>query len=224
MALHALPLRIVHLEDSANDALLIEALLEEEFHHFTMLQVETKDAYLQAIQDPGLRIVLSDYSLPAYDGLAALADLRERRPELPFIFVSGAMGEDMAVECMKIGATDYVLKSNLKRLPSAIRRALSEMDTRLALTDAARVAKVVPWRWDDEDDTWLFGDLVRDILGYDPTVLTSTPGFLRARIHPEDLSHFISAFALARKRDRLDFDCRVQHADGRWLWVRWILA
>ena len=153
MALHALPLRIVHLEDSANDALLIEALLEEEFHHFSIVQVETQEAYLEAIQEPGLRIVLSDYSLPAYDGLTALADLRALRPELPFIFVSGAMGEDMAVECMKIGATDYVLKSNLKRLPSAIRRALSEMDTRLALTDAARVAKVVPWRWDDENDT-----------------------------------------------------------------------
>ena len=221
---HAVPLKIVHLEDSPNDALLIEALIGEEFHNFSIVQVDTQEAYLLAIQDPGLRIVLSDYSLPTYDGLSALAALRSLRPELPFIFVSGAMGEDMAVECMKIGATDYVLKSNLKRLPAAIRRALGEMNTRLALTDAARVAKVVPWRWDEEADTWLFGYLVTDILGYDPSILKSTPGFLREKIHPEDMLRFTSSFALARQRDRVDFDCRIRHADGRWLWARWILA
>jgi two-component system, cell cycle sensor histidine kinase and response regulator CckA len=224
MTLHSVPLKIVHLEDSPNDALLIEALIGEEFHNFSIVQVDTQEAFLKAIQDPGIRIVLSDYSLPAYDGLAALAALRNLRPELPFIFVSGDMGEDMAVECMKIGATDYVLKSNLKRLPSAIRRALSELNARLALTDAARVAKVVPWRYDEEGDTWLFGYLVRDILGYPPEVLKSTPGFLKSKVHAEDVARFNMFFALAKERDRVDFDCRLEHGDGHWLWTRWILA
>ena len=221
---HKVHLKIVHLEDSLNDAFLIEALLDQDFHNFSITRVDSQEAYLREIQDPGLRIVLSDYSLPGYDGMSALAELRHRRPEVPFIFVSGAMGEDMAVECMKIGATDYILKSNLKRLPSAIRRALRELNARLAFTEAARVAKVVPWSWDDANDTWLFGNLVEDILGFSEGALKYTPGFLKTRIHGEDLPRFAASFALAKERDRVDFDCRFQHADGRWLWTRWILA
>src|SRR5512145_1273999 len=217
-------LNILHLEDSTDDAFLIAALLEDEFRDLAIHRVDTQEAFIRSLADPEIRIVLSDYSLPTYDGISALSEARNRRPELPFIFVSGAMGEDMAVECMKIGATDYVLKSNLKRLPAAIRRALSELDTRLTLMEAARVAKVVPWHWNDQDDTWIFGYLVRDILGYPPNLLKSTPGFLKAQIHPEDLTRFTSSFERARGRDRQQFDCRVSHADGRWLWTRWTLA
>lgn len=218
------PLKFVHLEDSPNDALLIAAVVGDAFPEAEIRQVDDAQGFLEAIQAPDLQLVLSDYSLPSYDGLSALAALRTVQPELPFIFVSGAMGEDMAVECMKIGATDYVLKSNLKRLPSAIRRALSELDARLALTDAARVAKVVPWRHDGSTDTWLFGTLVQDLLGHAPDTLSRTPGLLAACLHPEDRSRFAAAFAQARAGARVDFDCRVQHAAGHWIWTRWILA
>jgi len=218
------PLNILHLEDSPNDALLIGQLLEEEFRNLQVVQVDNQEDYLRELRDPGIKLVLSDYSLPTYDGIRALSALRNHRPDLPFIFVSGAMGEDMAVECMKIGATDYVLKSNLKRLPSSIRRALSEVDNRQALTEAARVARVVPWYWNDPDDTWLFGYLVKDILGYAPDVLKSTPGFLKAKVHVDDLTRFVSSFSSSKEKGRLDFDCRLQHLDGRWLWTRWTLA
>lgn len=220
----AAQLKILHLEDSHDDAFLIAALLEDEFRDLVLQRADTQEGFVHGLGDPDLRIVLSDYSLPAYDGISALAEARHRRPELPFIFVSGAMGEDMAVECMKIGATDYVLKSNLKRLPAAIRRALSELDTRLTLTEAARVAGVVPWHWNDQDDTWIFGYLVQDILGYPPDLLKATPGFLKARVHPEDLARFTASFERARGRDRHQFDSRLAHADGRWLWTRWTLA
>jgi two-component system, cell cycle sensor histidine kinase and response regulator CckA len=218
------PLKILHLEDSPNDAFLIEHLLHEEFQNLVVIQVENQADYLREMHDPGIRVILSDYSLPAYDGIAALSEVRHVRPELPFIFVSGAMGEDMAVECMKIGATDYVLKSNLKRLPSAIRRALSELDTRLTLTEATRVARVVPWYWNDLDDTWLFGYLVKDILGYPPSELKSSPGFLKSMVHMDDLPRFISSFSLAKERERMEFDCRIRHGNGTWLWTRWTLA
>ena len=224
MATPSETLKILHLEDSPNDALLIKALLQVEFPNLVIIQVDNPEDYLRKIHDPGIRIVLSDYSLPAYDGISALSAVRHFHPELPFIFVSGAMGEDMAVECMKIGATDYVLKSNLKRLPTAIRRALSEMDTRLTLMEAARVAKVVPWYWNDLDDTWLFGYLVRDILGYPAEVLNSTPGFLKAKLHVEDLPRFMSSMFLAKKSERMEFDCRFLHEDGRWRWTRWTVS
>jgi two-component system, cell cycle sensor histidine kinase and response regulator CckA len=218
------PLRILHLEDSPNDAWLIASLLQEEFQDLVIVQVDGRADFLKEIRNPEVRLVLSDYSLPAYDGISALSAARQVRPELPFLFVSGAMGEDMAVECMKIGATDYVLKSNLKRLPAAIRRALSELDTRLALMEAARVAKVVPWQWNEANDTWLFGYLVRDVLGYGSEVLKSSPGFLKAKVHVEDLPRFVASFDLARGRDRMEFDCRLLHLEERWVWTRWTLA
>lgn len=217
-------LKILHLEDSPNDAFLIASLIENDFRNVAVVQVDNREDFLQAIEDPAIRIVLSDYSLPSYDGIRALSDARNVRAELPFIFVSGAMGEDMAVECMKIGATDYVLKSNLKRLSSAIRRALSEMDIRSALTQAAQIGKVVPWHWNDTEDTWLFGNLVNDILGYHPNLLSTTPGFLKSKVHVEDLPRFVSSFALAKARERMDFDCRLLHGGGNWLWTRWTLA
>jgi len=218
------PVKILHLEDSPNDAFLIGHLLEDEFQQFTIVQVDNQEDYLREMRDPGIRVVLSDYSLPTYDGISALAALRNTRPELPFIFVSGAMGEDMAVECMKIGATDYILKSDLKRLPVAIRRALSEMDIRLTLTEAARVAKVVPWYWDHGENTWIFGYLVRDILGYAPAVFKANPGFLQAQVHVEDLPRFAASFTPTQEQEPLTFDCRLQHQAGQWLWTRWTLA
>ncbi|MDR3672410.1 MAG: ATP-binding protein [Holophaga sp.] len=216
-------LKILHLEDSANDALLIRAMLQEEFRNLMVVQVDNQEDYLNAMHDPAIRIVLSDYSLPAYDGVRALAAVRQCRPELPFIFVSGAMGEDMAVDCMQIGATDYVLKSNLKRLPSSIRRALHELDVRLTLTEATRVAKVVPWYWNNLDDTWLFSQLVHDILGYDAEELKA-PGVLKSKVRMEDLPRFASSFSLSRERERTEFDCRILNARGQWLWTRWTVG
>jgi len=218
------PAKILHLEDSENDAFLILHLLQKEFGDLEVVQVDNQADFMRAMEDPRIRMVLSDYSLPTYDGMSALSALRQLRPELPFIFVSGAMGEDMAVECMKIGATDYVLKSNLKRLPTAIRRAFSERDTRMTLTEAARVGRVVPWYWNEVDDTWLFGYLVQEILGYAPGLLKSTPGFLKAQVHVEDLPRFVASFSPSGEKTRKDFDCRLRHRDGRWLWTRWTLA
>jgi hypothetical protein len=217
-------LKILHLEDSPQDAFLIATLLRQAFPGLELIQVDDREAFLGQLADPDIRIVLSDYALPTYDGIRALAESRQIRPDLPFIFLSGSMGEDLAVECMKIGATDYVLKSSLKRLPAAIHRALGETDLRRTLKEATRVAKVVPWYWDDGDDTWLFGPLAMDVLGYPAELLQTTHGFLKSKIHMEDLLRFGSSFLLARERERMEFDCRILHGDGRWLWTRWTVG
>lgn len=123
-------LLILHLEDNPTDAELIMAMLECEEIACEIRRVETESDFLSAITTSCIDLILSDYALPAFDGLAALALGRTYCPDVPFIFVTGAMGEEKAVESMKQGATDYVLKQNLARLGPVVRRALRETEER----------------------------------------------------------------------------------------------
>ena len=117
---------ILHLEDSRNDAELIHSMLEHLPAVFTL--VSTKNDFLHAFDSSHFDLVLCDYNLPAYDGLSALNDVRKKDPDIPFIFISGTIGEERAIESLKNGATDYVLKGSLARLPSAIDRAIREQE------------------------------------------------------------------------------------------------
>src|SRR5205823_2381032 len=94
--------------------------------------VVTREAFVAALERKRFDLILSDFALPTFDGFSALAIARELAPDLPFIFVSGAMGEDRAVESLRSGATDYVLKQRLTRLGPAVVRALREASERRA--------------------------------------------------------------------------------------------
>jgi PAS domain S-box-containing protein len=120
------PVRILLLEDSAIDAELVCQHLAKDFAYCQTRSVATREDYLAALQAGGLDVILSDYALPAFDGLSALDLALEHAPEVPFIFVSGVLGEEFATEAMKRGAVDYVLKQRLGRLPAAVSRALAE--------------------------------------------------------------------------------------------------
>ncbi|AWN45953.1 hybrid sensor histidine kinase/response regulator [Methylobacterium terrae] len=122
----AAPLRILLLEDSDLDAELLEAALEDARLACAIERVIARDAFAAATARGGHDIILADYVLPAFDGMAALAMARATCPEIPFVFVSGTLGEDVAVEALKHGATDYVTKQRLDRLPRVVLRALSE--------------------------------------------------------------------------------------------------
>ena len=130
------PLHILMLEDVATDAELVERELEREGFDFEARRVTTRDAFEQALDafDPDL--ILADYSLPSFDGMAALEVAAEERPHVPVVFVSGAIGEERAIETLKQGATDYVLKDQLSRLGPAVRRALREAEERRARREA----------------------------------------------------------------------------------------
>jgi PAS domain S-box-containing protein len=123
-------LRIVHLEDNADDAFLVEAALKAEGIAFEMEVVSTRERFLAALEGPAIDLILSDFSLPSFNGIEALKIVNERRPDIPFILVSGTMGEDAAIESLRGGATDYVLKGRLSRLGPAARRALAESEDR----------------------------------------------------------------------------------------------
>jgi PAS domain S-box-containing protein len=123
-------LRILNLEDSVNDAELNDAMLSARWPHCQVTRVDTKESFLAALENGDVDVILSDYSMPAFDGRQALALAREKRPEIPFLFVSGTIGEDAAIEALKNGATDYVLKHRLMRLIPAVDRALREAEER----------------------------------------------------------------------------------------------
>jgi signal transduction histidine kinase len=122
--------RVLIVEDVPTDAELMEYELQNAGMVFSAKRVETKAAYMEALSTFLPDVILSDYSLPAFDGITALQLRLERAPHTPFIFVTGALGEELAIELLKQGATDYVLKSRLSRLPVAVNRALKEVEER----------------------------------------------------------------------------------------------
>jgi DNA-binding NarL/FixJ family response regulator len=123
-------LRILILEDVPADAELIRYELTESGISYTPCCVSDKASYFKALDEYSPDLILSDYSLPSFDGLSALKLAVGRCPDVPFIFVSGALGEETAVELLKQGAVDYVLKDRLFRLGPAITRALQEVRER----------------------------------------------------------------------------------------------
>jgi PAS domain S-box-containing protein len=122
--------RILHLEDDDTDADLVRVTLKRAGLDSTITRVITRDGFLAALGDGAFDIILADFNMPDYDGLSALRASRETSPETPFIFVSGAIGEDVAIGALHQGATDYVLKDKLARLATAVERALAEVESR----------------------------------------------------------------------------------------------
>src|SRR5512134_3528667 len=124
------PLRILHLEDNDTDVELIQATLAADGLASVWVRAQAGDDFLAALKAGDIDLILADYDLPAFDGLSALALARQACPDVPFLFVSGALGEERAIETLKQGATDYVMKSRLSRLAPAVRRALREAQER----------------------------------------------------------------------------------------------
>ena len=123
-------LRILHLEDDPGDAELVQETLAGEGIDCEVMVVATREAFVAELEQGSIDMILVDYALPTFDGMSALAMVRERRLDLPFIFVSGRLGEEAAIESLRSGATDYVLKNRLSRLAPAVIRALNESDER----------------------------------------------------------------------------------------------
>jgi PAS domain S-box-containing protein len=134
------PLRILILEDVQMDAELVEYELERAGIPFAARRVDTREGFLRELGEFGPDLILSDYTLPRFDGMAALSLAREHAPSVPFVIVTGSVNEETAVGCMKAGATDYLLKSNLARIGPAIEGALARVRAR---TEKARAEEAL---------------------------------------------------------------------------------
>ncbi len=125
------PLRLLQLEDNRTDADLIVAMLAEAGVPCEPRRVESRNAFIAALKEDRIDLILADYSLPGFDGMSALDLARRLAPDIPFIFVSATLGEELAIDTMHRGATDYVLKQRLGRLGPSVQRALREKQDRV---------------------------------------------------------------------------------------------
>jgi len=127
------PLRILYLEDDLADAELVHETLEADGIACELTRVEAEGEFLAAVRRGGFDLILADYTLPAFDGLSALGIARQQLADVPFIFVSGTLGEEVAIDALKMGATDYVFKTRLSRLVPATHRAMREVRERVEM-------------------------------------------------------------------------------------------
>jgi PAS domain S-box-containing protein len=212
-----LPLRILLLEDDPGDAELIRELLTEH-SACELTRVQTRGEFLAALDDTGIDLILADYRLPAFDGLSALHLAQKQRPEVPFIFVSGTVGEDVAIEALKIGATDYVLKQRLSRLVPSVQRALREAGERaerrkveealrrseVYLAEAQRLSHTGSFGWDAVSGEIYWSHETHRIFGLDPAT-RPTVAIVIERTHPDDRTRVRQVIERA-STEKSDFD------------------
>jgi CheY-like chemotaxis protein len=192
-------LRILYLEDDPKDADLVLAMLEAEGVTCRVTLVETKADFLASLEQQGIDLILADYSLPSFDGISALKIAVEKRPEVPFIFVSGAMGEEVAIEALKIGATDYVLKTRLSRIFPSVQRALREGRERVErtlaeealrrseayLAEGQRLSHTGSFGWHVQSGENYWSEETYRIFEFDRATKANV-SLVFERVHPED--------------------------------------
>ena len=193
-------LRVLIVEDSEDDALLIKRILEREEYNLKWKRVDSASAMKEALKRQTWDIIISDYSMPQFSGIAALEIVKNLGLDLPFILVSGTIGEEAAVNAMRTGAHDYIMKDNLKRLAPAIERELREANIRkkqreaekalreseASLVVAQRIANLGNWDWDIINNKLLFSDETYRILGQSPQELRPTYEAFLNSVHPDD--------------------------------------
>jgi PAS domain S-box-containing protein len=223
-------LHILHLEDEPDFAELVRTLLEQGGVDAEIQRVGTRQAFVQAVEAGGFDLIISDYHLPSFTGLEALALAKKKFPHIPFILVSGTIGEQAAIESLKAGATDYVLKQFPDRLPSAVNRAVQEAEehAKLRLAETELIRREKYFRTLTENSLDVLTVLDRDgvvlyksasllnVLGYTPEELIGKSIF--NNVHPDDLAYVKQEFqATVENPEReISLQLRYRHKDGSW--------
>jgi PAS domain S-box-containing protein len=225
-------LRVLHLEDDRNDADIVRGFLESDGIVCQVTRVETRDDFIAALENAAFDLILADFSLPSFDGLSALRIALERCPDVPFIFVSGALGEELAIDALKIGATDYVLKERLSRIATSVRRALREASDRAErkraeqqlrrseafLAEGQRISSTGSFGWNVPRGEFYWSEETYRIFERDRAAKPTLEAILQ-RIHPDD-RNFVQRVLDHASRGQTDFhfehrllmpDDRVKH-------------
>jgi PAS domain S-box-containing protein len=227
------PLQILHLEDDPDYSSLVQALLTKEGIDAAFTVVSNEADFEAALDLSKFDLILADYLVPAYNGIAALRYVRSKHAEIPFLLISGTIGEQAAIESLRSGATDYVLKHWPERLVPAIRRAIEESQERArrrhvetellrrekyfrALTEnALDIVTVV-----NPEGLFHYNSpsLVR-VLGYNPQGVAGHSAL--KLVHPEDVDRVRAAFqrALANPEQTVTLQFRFRHRDGSWRYL-----
>jgi PAS domain S-box-containing protein len=229
------PVRILHLEDNENDHILVREMLHADGLACEFVTAKTRDDFDSALRLNQYDLIISDYTLPSFDGLRALKLAREVCPEIPFIFFSGTIGEEAAVESLKNGAIDYVLKQRPSRLAPAIRRALRNAEERVRRKHAenalqqseerfrivARATNDVVWEWNINTNKVWFSENFQAVFGHRPEVIGATLQSWLDLIHPDDKARVMtSVTTLLASGGRVWWDeHRVHRADGSYAHV-----
>lgn len=221
-------MRILYLEDNSNDAELVQATLESEGLVCHITRVEREPEFFTSLEHGGFDLILADYTLPSFDGMSALKITKQLCPDVPFIFVTGTLGEEVAIEALTLGATDYVFKTRLSRIVPSVQRALRESEERAQrkraeeqlrrseayLTEAQKVSHTGSFGWHISSGRIYWSEESFRIFGYEPAAEASIQ-MVEERTHPEDrepLRQFMEEVA----QDRKDFyyEHRLLMSDG----------
>ena len=218
------------MEDVAYDLELMQRELQKAGIEYELQRVETREQFLGALKEFRPDIILADYSLPSFSALEALKLLRQRESTVPVILVTGSHSEEAAVECMKEGAEDYILKASLTRLPSALQNALRKREAERNKEAAETALKQNEAQYRlitentrdlicllDAQNKFLYASPSYElVLGYKPDELIGTDYF--QLIHPDDAARARTALEQARRQKRQrTAELRHQHRDGSWV-------
>jgi PAS domain S-box-containing protein len=229
------PIRVLHLEDDIADARLLSEHLRRSMLDCHITVVASREAFEAQVTAGNFDVVLSDYHLPRFNGLEALEVVRRRDRQLPFILVTGALGDERAVELLRSGATDFVLKDRLARLAPAIDRALVERDalklreqaeTRLAHAQrlsklAADAAHMGTWQLDVESGELECSDEFLNLIGVERAHWTGTASALDEMMHPDDAERCRRLRADAIRRGQfMEMEFRIRRPDGEERWMQ----
>jgi len=232
------PLRLLHIEDDEDDAELVRRVLERDGFALAWERVDSEPQLREALKQTW-DIAISDFAMPGFSGLRAFEILSQERADLPFIFVSGALGEERAVEAMRAGARDYFLKGNLARLNAAVRRELREAanrkqrkiaeetaqreQQRLALAIEASNAGVFEMKLDDAGGTVDYSGPWAEILGYRlgelPDKGDALVTWVADRIDPDAPKAALVEMRrfYAGRSERYNAEIRLKRKDGSWV-------
>jgi diguanylate cyclase (GGDEF)-like protein/PAS domain S-box-containing protein len=228
-------IRVLLTEDVPADAELEIRELKRAGLRVQHRVVEGEESFIEALQKFVPDVILSDFSMPGFDGMAALAIAREVCPDTPFIFVSGTIGEEYAIRALKSGATDYVLKSNLLRLPAAVERALAEAQQRrerrrieaeldIAQARLSSIIDSLPdvlWSTALPERTIIYvGPAARQVFGREADDYLSDPKLWLEMVDAQDRPAVVEAWRrLLAGGGSFDIDYRIRRPDGALRWV-----